>query len=305
MRRVVVDRSVEVAERVATTVGGAAAWACVAAAAAGAAVRCVAAVGTDRAGVLCRQHLARADVDVTGVLPLEGATTRLIRRSAAGAAEVGSTGALSEDPADSSLLILPGAGWPTQGLQTERVLGRCEPGDVLLIEWSALPDADGLVRAAYERDMQIMVLLAPYPVSPFPIDLRLVDVAVVDRAGAALLADAGELPGSLCVTLPGYGLSWDGQTSVAPVAKGLSTAAVVTDERGHAVLAGTIAGRLACGDDRPQAAQGALSAAGQLVVTSDDPGMTGAVSASAEPGSAAWLNLRPWAHLRLDVEELG
>ncbi|WP_116114573.1 hypothetical protein [Austwickia chelonae] len=308
LRRIVVDGSVDVAERASVAVGGAAAWSSAAAAATGALSRCIATVGSDRAGTLCRQHLARADVDVTGVLPLNGPTARLIRSTTV-------EGHCPERPAappehrfskgEPSLLVLPGAGWAVPAAATVRALDRCEPGDVLLVEWSALAVAEQLICTAYELDMQIVALLAPYPIPPHQLDLRLVDVAVVDRQGAMLLAETGELPPSLCVTLPGHGLSWDGQTYVAPSVDHRTADRIISDERGHAVLAGTIAGRLACGDDRPQAAQAALAAVGELVAAPDDPGRTDADSAASDPGGAPWQTLRPWTHLRLDVEELG
>jgi len=262
--------ALRLAETLAVSVAGTAAWASVAAAAAGARPRCVARVGTDPAGRALRQGLARADVDVTMIRPVPGESARLLR-------SLGGEGVVGEET-----LVIPGAAWgpgegpadgPGEGPgggpgEGQDALAGCQPGDVLLLDWTALADGRALIEAAYARDLQILALLAPYPRTLTDSATDLVDVVVADQAGAAALADAGVLPPSLCVVVGAVGLSWDGATTLvpggaAPVAMPGPAGAVAArlPDRAYAVLAGTLAARLALGDDRPEAAQAALSAA--------------------------------------------
>lgn len=264
-------------------VGGTAALGAVAAAAVGAAARCVGAVGTDPAGTACRRHLARADVDVTTVLTVPGPTSRILRPADWDVDGAGPYHVEAGRSGLGDLLILPGAGWGAESVGVERALQRCEPGDVLLVEWSTLQGTAQIVEAAYERDLQILALMSPYPAMP-SFDLRLVDVAVVDTRGAARLADAGDTAASLCVIVGRQGLFWAGTTVLAPC-PGTSNQPV---DRAHAVLAGALAGRLACGDDREPAAEAAL-----------------ALQAAYERGIDPYAGVGPWPGLRLDVEELG
>ena len=276
-------------------VGGPAALAAIAAARVGATARCVGTVGTDPTGTACRQHLARADVDVTTVLPVPGPTSRILR-DADRAFDTGDPlphdplyAVLErEDPSGAGdlgdLLVLPGADWGATAEQVDGALGGCHPGDVLLVEWSARANLGPLLDAAYELDLQIVALMSPYAAVSFDVDLRIVDVAVVDTRGAAWLADAGDSAASLCVIVGGQGLSWDGITILAPAL----TPPTQPPDRAHAVLAGALAGRLACGDDREQAGAAALAAR-----VAYERG----VDALGRPG--------PWPGLRLNLEELG
>ncbi|MEP7161991.1 MAG: PfkB family carbohydrate kinase [Dermatophilaceae bacterium] len=313
-------------------VGGPAALEAVAAAQVGAATRCVGTVGTDPAGAAVRRHLARADVDVTTLLPMPGPTSRMVRHlpdpveadvlaaTLAGAASLLGESVAPEDSLlgeeDEPLLILPGASWGCGGIAVEHALARCEPGDVLLLDWSALDSTGSLVAAAYDLDLQIVALFAPYPQLPQELDLRSVDVVITDRQGAAWLADSGEAPGSLCVLVGRRGLSWDGETIVAPVEElPMTTAASRADalperggsrahrgrvalDRAYAVIAGAISGRLACGDDRPDAAKRALEVLAAMERAS--------LPRRGLPPPGGWVRgASPWGWLRLDPEELG
>lgn len=272
------------ARRLDLAVGGTAALAATAAAAVGAVSRCVGAVGSDPSGVAVRRHLARLDVDVTTVLPAPGPTTRWVRTLATAADRDNDIFDDIPAPDLGELLVLPGADGGAESVAVEHALDRCEPGDALLVEWSSLEGLGTLVTAAYDLDMQIIALLSPYPTLPQGIELRDVDVAVVDQQGAAWLADAGELPSSLCVVIGREGISWAGETVVAPA----NIPATHPADRAHAVLAGALAGRLACGDDRAEAASAALS-----------------LFAEYERGIGPRGAAGPWPLLRLDLEELG
>ncbi len=321
---------VQFGRRVEFRVGGPAALEAVAAAQVGAATRCVGTVGTDPAGGALRRHLARADVDVTALLPIPGPTSRMVRylpdpvEAEVLAATLADAAALLGEPVapedalmgeeDEPLLILPGATWGCGGIAVEHALARCEPGDVLLLDWSALDSTESLVAAAYDLDLQIVALFAPYPQLPQELDLRSVDVVITDRQGAAWLADSGETPGSLCVLVGRHGLSWDGETIVATVEESPPTAGAsragpargrssayrghVELDRAYAVVAGAIAGRLACGDDRDDAATSALEVLAAMERAS--------LPRRGLPPPGGWVRgATPWGWLRLDPEELG
>ncbi len=323
------EPGVSFARRLDTRVGGTAALAAIAAAEVGAATRCVGTVGTDPAGATLRRHLARADVDVTTVLPVQGPTSRILREApdlAAQDALADMAALLGEEdvaePDHDRLCILPGAAWGCGTVAVEHALDRCEPGDALLLDWAALDDTGSLVSAAYDLDLQILALLSPYPLLPQELDLRAVDVVITDRRGATWIADAGELPASLCVLVGRHGLSWDGEIALAPGAvraeppagesldgpgpspwptvASLPTRVRTPLDRAYAVLAGALAGHLARGDDRPEAAEGALAALGRMEAHADPwRGM------GAPPGAAGPSGRVPWRQLRLDTEELG
>ena len=353
------ERGVSFARRIEARLGGTAALASMAAAEVGAATRCVGTVGTDPAGAALRRHLARADVDVTTVLPVLGPTSRILReapglaaqdtladmaallggrdvagrdvagvdvagRDVAGAdvAGVDVAGADVAGPEYDRLCMVPGSAWGCGAVGVEHALERCEPGDALLLDWSALDDTGALVRAAYDLDLQILALLSPYPLLPQELDLRAVDVVITDRRGAAWLADAGELPASLCVLVGRHGLSWDGEIVLAhaasepgpqaavgvgapeplawPALAGSAYRTRTPLDRAYAVLAGALAGHLACGDDRPEAAQGALAALARMEAHGDPwRGM------GPPPGASGPTGRVPWRQLRLDTEELG
>ncbi|QQR99863.1 MAG: hypothetical protein IPK37_12890 [Austwickia sp.] len=257
--------ALRIAHTLGASVAGTGALAAVAAAAAGATVRCVATVGSDAAGRAIRDRLARADVDVTTVRPTPGESARLLRSLPAGAGGEES-------------ILLPGADAGEGVFADVAALDGFQPGDVLLLDWSSLPRAMVLIDAAYARDLQIVALLTPYPPTLTDADLGRVDVVILDQAGAAAMADGGYLPASLCVIVGDAGLSWDGQTIVAPggsvpsgplptgfTPRGFAVPGPAPEvgwpAQGYAVLAGTIAARLALGDDRPEAGLAGLEAA--------------------------------------------
>lgn len=273
-----------VADSLAVWVGGTCALAAVAASAAGAVARCVSVVGSDPAGAVARRALARADVDVTTVRPVPGETARLLR-AAPVPPEIGRPGGIggawvgARRADERGTTVLPGASWGVARWDPEADLSGCHPGDVLLLDGTALPRARPLVDAAYERDLQIVALLTPYPPTLDHAPLDRIDVVVADQAGAAALADGGFLPASLCVVIGTVGLSWDGDTTLTPggpVAAPYESTGLPSDahedvdaarlpDRTAAVLAGTLAAHLAAGDDRPEAAAAALTAAARVL----------------------------------------
>lgn len=323
------ETGVTFARRLEFRVGGTAALAGMAAAEVGAATRCVGAVGTDPAGAALRRHLARADVDVTTVVPVQGPTSRILREApdlAAQDALADMAAFLGEqeisEPEGGRMCIVPGSAWGCGAVAVEHALDRCEPGDALLLDWAALDNTGSLVSAAYDLDLQIMALLSPYPLLPQELDLRAVDVVITDRRGASWLADAGELPASLCVLVGRHGLSWDGELALAgaaaqsdpsplaepgplgpaswPAAGASPYRARTPLDRAYAVLAGALAGHLARGDDRPEAAEGALAALARMEADADPwRGM------GTPPGAGGATGRLPWRQLRLDTEELG
>ncbi|MBW3085658.1 Ribokinase [Austwickia sp. TVS 96-490-7B] len=237
------------AHRESLDVGGAGAWAAVAAADVGARTCCLGEVGTDPVGAALRRQLARADVDVSSVMLRPELTSRIVRTVA--------------DPpvtASDDVLVLPGAGVgcpPGEAVyrRARDTMSTCEPGDVLVWDWSWPGGSSLWASFAADLDLQVVALLSPYPTWT-ELDLSWTDVVVVDEAGMAALADAGHLPGSVCTVVGQQGLSWDGMVVPAP-----RTDLSLVSQRYHAILAGAMAASLARGDDRPAAVDQAWATA--------------------------------------------
>lgn len=255
-------------------------------------VTLLAGVGDDEPGRRCSRLLADSGVDIahisvrysvaTGMLlsvPRDGATLRVTV------------------PCGAGLGVGPGAGGrPGAGLESGLKSGlesslesslaaglaavaSCRPGDALLVHSLTLPAVTDLVDAAYERDVQLVADLSPFPRVGVdgevvggvdPAVLARFDVAVVDPEGAGLLAESGALPGSVLAlgSLGGaLGASWDDLVRELPQA--LEAAGEPYDrwERPdldapwprHA-FCGALAGALAAGADRPEALDAALVA---------------------------------------------
>jgi len=231
-----------------------------AAAATGVAARVVGAVGEDPAGRACRDRLARAGVEVDTLRTVSGPTGQIVARYRP---QVALPGSLNDGPGQT--FVLPGAAAGVGAGEAEALEG-CRSGDVLVIEWSSLSSFGWLVDAAYERDLQVLALLWPLPLlgptawtssGSERNGLGRVDVAVVDPFGAAALGESGDGPRSLCTLVGREGLSWDGETFLAPP---LGERVETSPAWSRASLTGALAAALARGDDRPEAAAAGLAA---------------------------------------------
>lgn len=232
-------------------------------------VALLAGVGDDEPGRSCSRLLTDSGVDIAHISVRDSASTGV---------------ALSVPRDDSTLRVTVPCVGPdgAPGRDRESALAAvasCRPGDALLVHSLALPAAADLVDAAYERDLQLVADLSPFPRVGVdgevvggvdPALLARFDVAVVDPEGAGLLAESGALPGSVLAlgSLGGaLGASWDDLVRELPQA--LEAAGEPYDrwERPdldapwprHA-FCGALAGALAAGADRPEALDAALVA---------------------------------------------
>ena len=234
--------------------------------------RLLAAVGDDEPGRRCARLLTDSGVDIAHIS---------VRNSA-------STGVALSVPRDDSTLrvTVPCVGPDgAPGRDRESALAAvasCRPGDALLVHSLTLPAAADLVDAAYERDLQLVADLSPFPRVGVdgevvggvdPALLARFDVAVVDPEGAGLLAESGALPGSVLAlgSLGGaLGASWDDLVRELPQALDAAGEPYDRWERPdldapwprHA-FCGALAGALAAGADRPEALDAALVAWGR------------------------------------------
>lgn len=225
--------------------GGKGANQAVAAAAAGAPVVMVGAVGDDAGGAAYLERLRGLGVDVAGVAVRPGTPTgtALIAVDAAG---------------ENTILVVPGAnGSVTADALDDLDLG---PGDVLLLQLEVPHDTvAAAVRRAAERGARVVLNLAPYAALPDDV-VALADPVVVNESEAAQLAAATTSPRSLLVTLGADGARW-GDLSLDAVA---APAVVDTTGAGDA-FCGALAAGLARGDDDTAALEEALRAGAAAV----------------------------------------
>jgi ribokinase len=217
----------------------------VAAAAAGAEVRMVGAVGDDSGGRAYLDRLRARGVDVGGVAVLAGTAT--------GQAWI----AVDED-GENSIVVVPGAnaqvGTPD--------LGDLGSGDVLLVQLEVpLPVVAAAARVAHARGARVVVNAAPYAALPHDV-AALADPVVVNEHEARLLADSDVLPSSLLVTFGAAGSSWDGQRHDGTPVEGEEV--VDTTGAGDA-FCGALAAALASGADRAAAVAAAARAGADAV----------------------------------------
>ena len=207
----------------------------VAAAAAGARVVMLGAVGDDEPGRAYAARLASHGIEARlTVCPDRPTGTAYIT--------VGEDGA-------NVIVVDPGANarLPTPELAFD-------PGDVLLVQ---LEIPMGTVAQAHAQGARVIVNAAPYAALP-PEVATVADPVVVNEPEAALLADSGVVPRSLLVTFGAAGAQWDGErVDAVPVPDGQ-----VRDTTGAGdAFCGTLAARLAAGD-QPRAAMLAAARAG-------------------------------------------
>jgi ribokinase len=224
--------------------GGKGANQAVAAAAAGAPTAMVGRVGDDDAGRAYVARLAGRGVDVAGVTVDPAATTGHALIAVDGAGE-------------NTIIVSSGANGDVGAADADVATRGLGPGDVLLLQLEVTPDvAAAAARAAASAGARVVLNLAPYAEVP-PDVLDLADPVVVNEHERSMLPAE---PPSLLVTLGPAGSRW-GAASVpaAPVA-----AVVDTTGAGDAYC-GTLAARLALGDDVPAAMAAASEAAAACV----------------------------------------
>jgi ribokinase len=217
----------------------------VAAAAAGADVAMVGAVGDDEGGRAYLSRLAARGIDVSAVRTVAGAVTGQAWITVDGAGE-------------NAIVVIAGANAEVSPPDLYSV----GAGDVVLLQLEVpLRTVAQAVRAAHARGARVVVNAAPYAALP-PDVAALADPLVVNEHEALLLADSGVMPRSVLVTFGAAGCQWDGDRFDAePV-----PAAEVVDTTGAGdTFCGALAAALAAGLDRAQAVARAGSAGAHAV----------------------------------------
>lgn len=162
--------------------GGKGANMSLAAAAAGARLRHVGAVGAE--GTWCRDRLAVAGVDVSAVVEVDGATGHAI--------------IMVDDAGENIILIHAGANRALTEAQIEGAIASASPGDWVLLqnETNLVPFA---ARAARAAGLKVAYAAAPFDAEAAREVLPHVDLLAVNEVEAAQLADA---LGTTAETLP-------------------------------------------------------------------------------------------------------
>lgn len=230
--------------------GGKGANQAVAAAAAGADVVMVGAVGDDDAGQAYRRRLARLGVDPSAVATVTGTPTGHAMVTVAADGE-------------NAILVVPGANAHVDAdvaavLETLRLSSH----DVLLAQLEVpVPAVAIAVRYAAGRGCRVVLNAAPHRMLPADV-IAAADPVVVNEHEARSLADGDALPGSLLVTLGVHGAIWDEERVHArPVA-----AEEVLDTTGAGdAFCGALAAALATGASRRAALTRAASAGADAV----------------------------------------
>lgn len=227
--------------------GGKGANQAVAAAAAGASVQVVGAVGDDAGG---RAYLARLQglgigTDLVGVRPGAPTGTALI--------------VVGQD-AENTIVVVPGANATLDQTTLDALVADLRDDDVLLVQLEVPLDLVARAcRAAAERGVRVVLNTAPYADLPADV-VALADPLVANEHEAAQLADAGTEARSLLVTLGAEGARWD--DLVVPAA---AVEQVVDTTGAGDAFCGALAAALAGGADRAEALDAALAAGADAV----------------------------------------
>ncbi|HRW18163.1 MAG TPA: PfkB family carbohydrate kinase [Dermatophilaceae bacterium] len=217
----------------------------VAAAAAGARTVLVGAVGDDDSG---RRYAAR--------LADRGIETRL---HVAPGLPTGTAYITVDD--DGENVIVVDAGANAAVAPNADLAELVEPGDVLLAQLEIpIGAVESAVRAAADRGARIVLNAAPFHTLA-PDVVALADPLVVNEHEAALLADAGLMPGSLLVTFGGAGAQWDDVRVDA-----IQVPSVVDSVGAGDAFCGALAAALAAGGPDRSAALWAAAVAGAEAV---------------------------------------
>lgn len=225
--------------------GGKGANQAVAAALAGAEAMFVGKVGDDEPGQDYRRRLERFGVDVSRLETVPDAPT-------------GTAIIYIDEHGENMIVVAPGA---NRRMTTDDLakLADTGPGDVVLFQLE-LP-IDVVVAAArqvHRQGARVIISIAPYAELPQDV-LDLADPVIVNEHEQQLMEQAGGHAPSLLVTLGADGARWgDLQVAAVPVE------VVDTTGAGDAYC-GTLAARLAAGEDRESAMRAASAAAGRNV----------------------------------------
>jgi ribokinase len=239
--------------------GGKGANQAVAAAAAGAVVTMVGAVGDDDEGRAYRRRLERLGIDAAlAVVPhpeetLDGYSPFWARTGRA-LVTVNASG-------ENAIVVVPGANHELSEADLTP-LDDLGPGEVLLCQLEVpLPLVAAAVRRAAGRGARVVVNCAPFAVLPADV-VALADPLVCNEHEAAQFADIGLPARSWLVTFGAAGCAWDGEQYVAPVVP----AHEVVDTTGAGdAFCGALAAALARGACRDEAVSLAMSAGAEAV----------------------------------------
>jgi ribokinase len=220
----------------------------VAAAAAGARVSMVGAVGSDDAGQAYIERLRSREIDVSAVRTIDGTPT-------------GQAWITVDDEGENSIVVIAGA---NSDVTIDHLPGLPDlaQGDVLLLQLEVpMRTVAAAARAAHGRGARVVINAAPYAALPHDV-AALADPLVVNEHEALQLADSDATPGSVLVTFGAAGCSWDGErTDGIPVA---DVDVVDTTGAGDA-FCGALAAALAAGADRHEAVRAASEAGAAAV----------------------------------------
>ncbi len=208
---------------------------------AGASVRLVAAIGDDDAGRWCADRLAQDGIEARLQVVAHEQTGNLV--------------VISDGGEETATLLVPGA---NDVLDCGTALAGTEPDDVVLIQLDVPPAVVAqILREADRRQIRVVVNASPYA-GVDPEAAALADPFVVGERDAALLADVGLIPGSLCVTFGRAGAVWN---DVRVDSDDLGSPAMAPG--GTEAFCGALAAALAAGADRASALRAAVAAAGE------------------------------------------
>lgn len=216
----------------------------VAAAAAGARVAMVGAVGQDDGGRAYLERLSGRGIEVSGVQTVPGAAT-------------GQAWVTVDPSGENAIVVIPGANAQVSSADLE-----VGPGDVVLVQLEIpLAVVARVARSASAAGARVVVNAAPYAVLP-PDVAALADPLVVNEPEAMLLADSGVVPTSVLVTFGAAGCAWDGQRFDA--IRVPATEVLDTTGAGDA-FCGALAAALADGAERAEAVSRAVAAGADAV----------------------------------------
>jgi ribokinase len=166
--------------------------------------------------------------------------------------------AMTEGGQEGATLLVRGANTALDG---GTALTGVEPDDLVLVQLD-LPSlvVAELLREADRRQIRVVVNASPLTTVE-PEAAAFADPFVVGERDAALLADVGLIPGSLCVTFGRAGAVWDGLRIDSD-----NVGAPAMAPGGTEAFCGTLAAALAAGADRASALRAAVAAGGEPLV---------------------------------------
>ncbi len=228
--------------------GGKGANQAVAAAAAGAEVVMVGAVGEDEDGRAYVARLRRLGIETSGVAVLPGEAT-------------GTALIVVDEAGENTIVVASGANRHV-GSDALDVVRSTEPGDVLLVQLEIpLPTVTEACRLAGDQGVRVVLNVAPYAELAADV-LALADPVIANEHEARQLDAAGAAPGSLLVTLGADGAEW---SSLRQPAIEVPPDEVVDTTGAGDAFCGAFAAALARGLDGEPALRAALAAGADAV----------------------------------------